>query len=76
MFNLTDIHTSHNEMNAVLYTGLKILTRHLGYLEWGRTSPNRLHTVFEKVFFRSEDIDATAADNPIELITTTVTVKE
>jgi len=61
-------------MNAVLYTGLIILTRHQGDLERGRAGSNRLHIAFGKVLLRGEDIDKIAADNPLEPIT--VTVKE
>jgi Cyclophilin type peptidyl-prolyl cis-trans isomerase/CLD len=57
MFNRTDMATSRNKINAVLYTGFNALTSRARHLQDDRRSLNRRYTVFGEVFRGMEVVD-------------------
>ncbi|MEK6761103.1 MAG: peptidylprolyl isomerase [Nitrospirota bacterium] len=69
--------TSHNKINAVLYTGFNSLTSRARHLRHNRRSLNRHYTVFGEVFLEMAVLDKIAGareefDNPLEPIPMTV----
>ena len=81
MFNRTDMATSLYKINAVLYTGFTVLTRHARHLRHNRRSLSRRYAVFGEVYRGMEVVDKIVAardefDNPLKPIPMTMTVKE
>ena len=81
MFNLTDMATSRDKIDAVLYTGFNALTSRARHLRHNRRSLNRRHTVFGEAFRGMEVTGKIVAareefDNPLKPIPMTMSVKE
>ena len=78
MFNRTDMATSLYKINAVLYTGFAVLTRHARHLRHNRRSLSRRYTVFGEVYRGMEVVDKIVAapryefGNPLKPIPMTV----